>query len=276
MTTLSTHLASAERLFQSQTDKNHYVAKCSKDLVVKVSEVQLSAVTDQPDFTDYTSMRFLAQHKPDFPAPRPHGLFVCGKYSYLFMTYIPGITLENVWNTLTEVQKLHLTDDLNRLILELRAIPLPTKAPLGGVAGEGCKDARRSIRRAQKPLYTTEEFWAFRYGDPRNKNIAYGRVLRQVTFPPLAQKLRFTHGDLHPANIVVQLDDDQGGKWKIGALIDWEMSGFYPEDFECVKATNLLSPLQNEEWYSYLPSSISPQTYSHAWLSDILWDTWVV
>ncbi|KAK6003411.1 hypothetical protein QM012_009182 [Aureobasidium pullulans] len=274
MATLSKSLAGAEKIFQSQTDKDHYVARCSQDLVVKVSEVHLSPVTSQRDFTEYTSMQFLAQNKPDFPAPRPHGLLVYDKYSYCFMTYVSGSTLESVWSTLAEDQKACLTNDLNCLLLDLRSISLPNEAPLGGVAGEGCKDARRDLRRAQNALYTIEEFWEFRYGHPRNHGTSYCRVLRQVTFPPRAQKIFFTHGDLHPANVVVRVDDQ--GQWTISGLIDWEMSGFYPEDFECVKATNRLSPLEDEDWYSYLPSCISPQTYSHGWFSDRLWDTWIV
>lgn len=34
--------------------------------------------------------------------------------------------------------------------------------------------------------------------------------------------------------------------------MDWERSGFYPEYWECVEATNNLAPIDHFDWYMYL------------------------
>jgi hypothetical protein len=53
------------------------------------------------------------------------------------------------------------------------------------------------------------------------------------------------------------------------------MSGFYPEDLECVKALNNLSPIENDDWYLYLPECISPRKYLESWHTDLVWDPYV-
>ena len=65
---------------------------------------------------------------------------------------------------------------------------------------------------------------------------------------------------------------DPAGAWSVVALIDWETSGFYPEYWEAVKATNLLNPSDRYTWYKYIPDSISPKRYPIDWLVDRLWD----
>jgi len=49
-------------------------------------------------------------------------------------------------------------------------------------------------------------------------------------------------------------------------------SGFYPEHFECTKATSTLSASENSDWCLYLPQCISPTQYPARWLLDRLWD----
>jgi len=78
----------------------------------------------------------------------------------------------------------------------------------------------------------------------------------------------FTHGDLHPGNIIVEQDEEGG--WKVAGIIDWERSGFYPAYWEAVKMTNCLAPMDANDWYLYLPESDAPQQYAIEWLVDRL------
>lgn len=48
-----------------------------------------------------------------------------------------------------------------------------------------------------------------------------------------------THGDFSPRNIIVQGS-------KVVAIVDWEMSGYYPEYWEYVKA--LYRPAWESDW----------------------------
>ncbi|KAK6500448.1 hypothetical protein TWF481_010791 [Arthrobotrys musiformis] len=126
-------------LFCTQNARAKYVVKCSEDIIVK------SATLDNK-FTEYTTLQYLQEHRPTIPAPRPHGLVVSGGYSYFFMSYVSGVTLDKVWPTLSYSNKLSLQQSLNDLFLDLRQIPHPHGSPLGVVAGEGCKDTRRYTR----------------------------------------------------------------------------------------------------------------------------------
>lgn len=76
-----------------------------------------------------------------------------------------------------------------------------------------------------------------------------GNYLRNVSphadNPASKPKIPFIHGDFRTANIMVQYQP--GGQLEIPGLIDWEMSGFYPEDLECVKALNNLSPIATDD-----------------------------
>jgi hypothetical protein len=69
---------------------------------------------------------------------------------------------------------------------------------------------------------------------------------------------------------MIQLQDD--GKYQVTGLLDWEKSGFYPEYFECTKATSTMSTSDNNDWFLHLPSCISPNRYPAFWLLDRVWD----
>ncbi|MCJ1258063.1 hypothetical protein MMC24_005893 [Lignoscripta atroalba] len=259
-------LKKSEILWQSECSPNRYIAKCSPEVVIK-------SFARTSDYTEYTSMQFLEVRKPHLPVPRPHGLITCGESSFLFMSLIPGTTLAKVWPQLEDSQKIDLSNDLNSIFLDLRQLKCPTGTPLGGVAGEGCKDARRHIRRSKAPLYTGDDFYHFQYGEARCASDLYLGFLRKLTSPFQAHDCVFTHGDVRTENIMVHLED---GKYRVTGIIDWEMSGFYPEDHECTKVTNTLATNETDDWYLHLPSCIAPAEFPLKWLSDTVWDNFVV
>ncbi|KAM0724049.1 hypothetical protein Q7P37_000229 [Cladosporium fusiforme] len=263
---LSGILRSAAILFQSETDHNHFVARCSDNIVVKAISTE--------DSTEYTTLKFLETRSPAFLAPVPHGVVVLGKVWYMFMSLIPGVSLESVWQDLEDSEKRSVSFDLDEMLMELRKIPFEHGHALGGVDGQGCKDTRRHSRTATAPIYTREGLWEFMYGCARNRDTVYGKFLRSQTFPPREQRIVFIHGDFRPANVMVHRRES--GNIQITGLIDWEMSGFYPEDLECVKALNNLSPIGKDDWYLFLPKCISPRNHLESWHADLVWDSYVV
>lgn len=70
------------------------VVQCNDHIVAKV-------ILGNRDYTEYTSMQFLAKWAPDIPAPRAHGLIAFGPFRVIFMSYIPGITLAQAWPSLS-------------------------------------------------------------------------------------------------------------------------------------------------------------------------------
>lgn len=76
--------------------------KCGEALVAKVLRMSRS------DTTEYTLLQYLAQHAPDFPAPKPHGLVNLGGHNLTFMTYIPSMPLAKAWPSMTYNQKVSI------------------------------------------------------------------------------------------------------------------------------------------------------------------------
>ncbi|KAI1497224.1 hypothetical protein F5X99DRAFT_423701 [Biscogniauxia marginata] len=241
-------LSRAEVLFQSNWGCSTMVLRVSDDIVTKISR--------RADGTDeYTALQYLEAHIPSFPAPRPHGMIELKHLYLMFMTYIPDISSQ-----------------LDALFSELRSLPFPEDNPLGGVQGEPCKDARQGLRVASTLITSVKEFEDFVFSGSRSATPVYLEFLRGLC-PPSPNKSVFTHGDVRPANIVV--NSDESGKWQVTGIIDWERSGFYPEYWESIKMTNCLYAGEGWDWYKYLPECLHPKNHAQRWLLDKVWDPMV-
>ncbi len=261
-TNLNNIIKISEIIWQSKACCGHTVVKCSANIVAKI-------VPSLEDYTEYTSMQYLVQHAPDIPAPKPLGLVSSNRTSYIFMSFVPGLTVNQIWPQLSRDQKASISDQLNDALLRLRALNVPDSVSLGGVDGEGCKDTRRHTRICQESVRTCAAFEDFKFSNPHFGSSAYISLLRGLSSSHTA-KVVFSHGDLRPENIVVQ--PDQHGNYFLTGILDWEKSGFYPDYFECTKATSNMSPSNADDWYLYLPRCASPSTYPLMWLVDRVWD----
>ena len=241
------------------------VVKCISDTVVKI-------IPNFEDFTEYTTLQYLRSHVPDIPVPEPLGAIKSERTAYIFMSYVPGPTLERVWSQLPHEQKFSISNQLSGFLLKLRQIQIPPNCLFGGVGGEGCKDSRRHTRISQTPIKSISEFEDFIFSNPLFGGSVYIKLLRSMSQSHTPRIFR-SHGDLRPANILVL--PDQQGNYSISGIVDWEMSGFYPDDWESVKATNTMAPQEEDDWYLHLPACASPTTYPLHWLLDRKWDVHV-
>ena len=259
---LSKVINASEIIWQSKACRGHAVLRCSSDIVLKI-------VPDHEDHTEYTSMQYLAQNIPAFPAPKPLGLLASNSTTYLFMSLIPGLTVDKIWSELSGDQKDSLRDQLNESLMKLRDLRVPDHVSLGGTRNEGCKDTRRHTRICRRPIDSCAAFEDFIFSDPHFGSFEYITQLRRLLRSHTAE-IVFTHGDFRPENIVVQ--SDRNGNYTLSGIVDWEKSGFYPDYVECIKATSNMSSSTEEDWYLYLPWCASPATYPVAWLVDRVWD----
>ncbi|KAJ5927968.1 hypothetical protein N7466_006924 [Penicillium verhagenii] len=263
-------LHSSEVLWKPPFARHKGVFKCSADIAVK-------AIRNMEHYTEYTTLQYLAHHKPNIPAPRPLGLVRMGKISLLFMTYMRSTPLGEVWQTLEPCQKASLRNQLNAILADLRTLPFTEGAPLGGVAGEGCKDLRRHVRVSNTPITSLEEFEIFLFSSPHAGGSVFVEFLRQLS-PSYTRtsgpSIVFTHGDIRPDNIMVEVADND--QYMISGIIDWEYSGFYPDYYESVRCTNCLGPYEEDDWFLYLPECISPNIYTQWWLLDRVRESRVV
>ncbi|KAL2174170.1 kinase-like domain-containing protein [Thermothelomyces heterothallicus CBS 202.75] len=247
--------------------RSAWAASC---MVFRVSDGIVAKVTlEEHITTEYRTLSYLQEHLPRFPAPRLHGVIRIGRYGLLFTSFVSGLDLEKVWPQLDDVQKRSISTQLDRLLIDLRSLPFPPNTPLGGVGGQGCKDGRRGIRISPKPILDVSQFEDFIFTGSKTASHMYTRFLRSL-MPASPATVVFTHGDIRPANIMVRQDEE--GSWTVVSIIDWESSGFYPEYWECVKMTNNLTPRDRDDWYLWLPESLSPRQFPVQWLIDRIWD----
>ncbi|EXJ82312.1 hypothetical protein A1O3_06125 [Capronia epimyces CBS 606.96] len=251
-------LATSEVIHRGPTPASSVVFRCSPNAVVKV-------IWNAEDYTEYTMLQFLSEQAPDVPAPKPLGVLKIGRLSLIFESYIPGQQLSEVWSNLTPQQKNSLMAELELILRNLRSISCPQNQPLGGVAGEGCKDLRRHVRRNSSPIYTVAEHDNFLFSKALFGSETYLNLLRSLATDEPA-KICLSHGDIRPDNIIVQ--QKENSFFTISGLVDWEFGGYYPSHYESTKATNCLGTDEMSDWYSYLPPCISPSRQAQRWLLD--------
>lgn len=260
-------IQASEILWRGPSARCKMVFKCNACIVLKV-------VRDMTDFTEYTTLQYLRQRRPSIPIPEPLGMLRLNGIVLIFMSYQPGDTLTNVWRTLDKAQKASIQEQLDKILTDLRSLPFTPGTALGGIGGEGCKDVRRHLRRSNQPITTIDEFDQFLFKGYRTGGNAFLSLMNELRPPASSCRIVFTHGDLRPDNITVEVAEDRG--YIVTGLIDWEYSGFYPEYYEAAKTTNCLSPYEEDDWYLFLPDCVSPKRYAHWWLLDRVRETRVL
>ncbi|EER42637.1 conserved hypothetical protein [Histoplasma capsulatum H143] len=244
------------------------VVKCNEEVVAKV------ITGDNNDTTEYTTMQYLAERAPDIPAPKPHGLIRFGPFRVIFMSYIPDMTLAQVWSSLSPKEKVSIQQQLDDIFRRLRTLRQEDGNALGGVSGEGVKEYRVDECTRWKDITTAREFSDLQFSACHHGSKTYIKFLRSFLEDESATMRGsvFTHGDVRRENIMVKQDPYNNNTYMVTGIIDWEDSGFYPEYYECTMLTCTLSLVDENDWYLYLPECISPLRFPVRWLVDRLWD----
>jgi aminoglycoside phosphotransferase (APT) family kinase protein len=252
---ISRHLLDADVLF-SQSPGGRFVLRLSS-IVVKIGRDLEHA---EPDI-----LRLIEERVPTIPVPKGFGALKSDNISMMFYSSIDGDPLSSVWALLSEAEKLQIQQQLQAIFFALRGIAFPSAPATLGFAGK-VKDCRRHIREATD-LSSEEEFNDFLLGPllPRISS-QYRDCIRSKMKDD--HRIVFTHGDLHPRNIMVARDTE-AETVTITGLLDWELGGWYPEYWEYVKALNTFSTLDGDalaDWWRYLPPVITG--YDAEWALD--------
>ena len=108
------------------------VVKCNDDILAKV-------VTGTGDYTVYSTLKYLAEHATDIPAPRPYGLIKFEPFYVIFMSYTSSMTLTEAWPSLSHEEKVSVQHQLDDIFRWLRTLQEEDSHCFGGVGGEGVK-----------------------------------------------------------------------------------------------------------------------------------------
>lgn len=185
---------------------------------------------DATRMAEAAALRYIRKNTT-IPVPEVYDAYMradkpdCGA---ILMEFIEGDTLTDAWADMDRAQKDSIIAQLKGYVDQLRAIKGDF---IGSVDGTHCEDQIFSDDSgAYGPFKTDDEFRegciAAMYACRRNNwSETVAGFIRAL--PP--GEIVLTHNDLHPRNIIVK-------DGKVVAIIDWELSGFYPEYWEYVKA----------------------------------------
>ncbi|EPS35523.1 hypothetical protein H072_11098 [Dactylellina haptotyla CBS 200.50] len=144
------------------------------------------------------------------------------------MEYIEGDCLEDVWDGLELQTKEDIINQLRDILTELRSLE---GTFIGTVDQAHCEDVLFEETDVPRGPYNSEEEFSQGIVDTllEKEDTAFPRMVCAMVKDVLkGHKIVFTHGDFLPRNIMVR-------DGKVVAILDWEMSGWYPEYWEYTK-----------------------------------------
>jgi len=212
---------------------------------------------------------FLRKKLPTVPVPKVFGWCEDDDQVFIYMELMEGITLEKSWDTLPEDDRLALCQQLRGMIDSWRRLSCDLTPPyIGHVNKQPLLDVvfTNTCSPTAGPFSSVSKFhdwFTSSYGPRRDNPNIPPHPYRY--FLPDDVPIVFTHGDLHPSNIIVSF----GPNPRVVAIIDWHQSGWYPAYWEYCKAR--WTSWIGKEWESkYLPLILDRHDCYDYWDSFIL------
>ena len=163
------------------------------------------------------------------------------------MSFVPGFTLESIWDELDECNKERICFEIWTMIAQWQQIPRPpnlvnlyqcladgspaTTDPLL----QGFEDSPSSLNTDEAVRIRIHQRYLRYHGE------RYADKL--LSMLPQSKVSLFTHGDVAPRNILVD------ESYRITGIVDWELAGWYPEYWEYA---NIMKPSRDKDWQSWM------------------------
>jgi len=244
-------------------------------LLAKMSPSMLVKYGTHVSLIEAKNMLYVAE-RTSIPVPKLFAAYAYGPLdrdvgdygsvydTYIFMEFIEGEDLGKTWEKYTSDEKEMISKDLKKHMKELRSLPAPGyigsvhEGPVTDCILEWCTTSKG-------PFKNQDEFNATLADTYSSKS--KGKVGPYIRGMLNARKhgIVFTHGDLRPDNIIVK-------DGRVAAIIDWEMSGWYPDYWEFAKA--LYIEWFITDWASYLLDFLTPYYYEHMMYNKLMKVLW--
>ncbi|PHH56200.1 hypothetical protein CFIMG_007187RA00001 [Ceratocystis fimbriata CBS 114723] len=210
--------------------------------VVKVGENFAVKFGPTVSLQEAEALQFLSTNSK-VPVPKVYTTIVEPETgsNFIVMEYIDSKSLADLWPCLEAPDKLEITNQLRAALQDLRSLEPPSY--LGSLNRRPFSDGvfwTPDQNAAMSGPFNTE--------DDLNEGIlkrlaenepqAHLTLLRKLMTATLRNhQVKFTHGDLQPKNILVRRTGlDESKRYEI-KIIDWEISGWYPEYWEFCNST---------------------------------------
>ncbi|KAJ5929210.1 Phosphotransferase enzyme family protein [Penicillium verhagenii] len=201
-------------------------------------------------------------------APRLYAMYRDQDILYIVMEYIPGISLQMAWSSLTEENKNFIIGQLRCILDQMRALPSPG---FYGSVNRGPVPHRYFFSREKDPAITgpfqaEEELGkaiALRskimWSESSHHSSLSEYLTRHLPFALRDHPPVFTHGDIARENVLVRkvvnsVTNEE--EYELAALVDWESAGWYPSHWEYSHMFPLLQWI--DDWPAYYEKIVDP------------------
>ncbi|ESZ95245.1 phosphotransferase enzyme family protein [Sclerotinia borealis F-4128] len=193
------------------------------------------------------------------PIPEVFGWTKDGDQTFIYMSFIEGVTLQDRWPTMEKDEKDAVCKQLNQIMKALRTLKQDDHDPYIGSLGKQPLNEIiiRSRPELAGPYYGANAVQQFQ--DACGINI------------DVKARIVFTHNDLAPPNIILA----SGPNPKVAAIIDFGQAGWLPAYWEYCKAKwvridprHFSDDAQEELHTEYLPkilNRVDDKTHYHPW-----------
>jgi aminoglycoside phosphotransferase len=179
------------------------------------------------NLSEAEAMRFVAC-KTSIPVPTVHDAYEQEGRSYIFMSRVHGKPLGEVWNSLCTEQKASIVRQLHHYVAELETLSgdfygALWNSPCGDIFFHHHPFQNEKIQYG--PYVSRQEYnaglvAALANSRPEQTLSASDQALAEKLLQLDDERRPFSHGDLHPSNIIV--DDN----CRVTGIVDWESAGF--------------------------------------------------
>ncbi|RAH65217.1 aminoglycoside phosphotransferase family protein [Aspergillus aculeatinus CBS 121060] len=209
----------------------------------------------------------LVSNRTSIPIPRLLSAYILDGVGHIVMSYEEGEPLDTYWDRASEPQQENVLHQLQDYVTQMRSI---IGRFIGGIDSSPCRDgifeggygdyeSYRYGPYASEPEFNEGVVQALRDRLPPESRDEVNRpdsafstreYIMYQTFRELhGHSIVFTHGDLHPGNLLVRADG-------VVVVLDWGLAGYWPEYWEFYRA--MFNPPWRPVWDRMIEKFIPP------------------
>ena len=188
------------------------------------------------------------------PVPEVYGWRKQGKENFIYMELIDGVPLSDCIGQLSNEDKDRVCSQLRTTFTTLSTLKQDSiSGPfIGSIIRGPLRDKIFDDHPATGPFATLDDFYDWLEYLPQRSLAAEDRYTDPyVDMLPTNADIKFTHGDLHPSNIIISETSPR----KVLALIDWEQAGWYPDYWESFKSS-FAAGIESQWFTEWVPKII--------------------
>jgi aminoglycoside phosphotransferase (APT) family kinase protein len=231
--------------------------------VYKIDEMTVVKSSKSTRLSEAATMRFIRENT-QIPVPKVYNAYKdeTSGHTRIIMEFIEGEELEGVWDDLDDAEKKSVINQLQKYMEELRGFKSDT---IGTVDGSWCDDHFFDYDRGGcGPFNGEAEFNAGITKALKNEgSFAHVDLTCDIWQEIMTgHQIVLTHNDFAPRNILVRGSE-------VVAILDWELSGYYPEYWEYCKA------LRRPDWESAWIREKNLEKILKPWHKElsVMWNT---